>query len=349
VSDQDIEQKGWRMRVAVGQFKTIDEQDLAFASMLGVDGVSYNALDFDMRDNRWALGEPDYTFNEHHESYRYDELARLHEIVRRHRLRLESLENVPVRMMRQIKTAGPDRERELDAYCSTIEAMGRAGIPMLGYNFMLLQVHRSDWAAPARGGAHTTAFRKSELAGEPLAFGRRIGADEVWERYEYFIRRVLPVAESAGVTLALHPDDPPVPELYGVARIFSDFEGHRRAIEDIAPSPRHKLGFCCGTWAEKSVENMYAGLEHFGAAGRLGYIHFRNVRGTGADDFEETFIDEGEFDVVRTMRRLHALSFDGFLMDDHVPHMPGDTRWCHRGRAYATGYIRGLAKATAPA
>lgn len=332
------------MRVAVGQFKTIDEADLAFASMLGVDGVSYNALDFDMRDNRWALGEPDFTFNRHNASYRYDELARLQEIVQKHGLRLESLENVPVRMMREIKTAGPDRERELDAYCATIEAMGRAGIPMLGYSFMLLQVHRSDWASPARGGAFSNAFRQADIKEQPLAFDRRISAEEVWERYEYFIKRVLPVAESAKVKLALHPDDPPVPELYGVARIFTSFEAHRRALEDIAPSPMHGLGFCMGTWAEASIETMQKGMRYFGERKKLHYVHFRNIRGV-TTDFEETFIDEGDIDVVKAMQVLHETGFDGFLMDDHVPHMPNDTRWSHRGRAYQTGYIRALVRA----
>lgn len=332
------------MRVAAGQFKTIDEQDLDFAKMLGVDGVSYNALDFDMRENRWALGDPDHMFNEHHASWRCEELSRLHEMVQKRGLRLESMENVPVRMMREIKTAGPDRERELDAYCATIEAMGRAGIPMLGYSFMLLQVHRSDWAAPARGGAATTAFRRGDIAQEPLVFGRRISADEVWERYEYFIRRVLPVAESAKVTLALHPDDPPVPELYGVARIFTSFEAHRRAIEDIAPSPMHGLGYCMGTWAENSIETMFRGLNYFGELGKLAYLHFRNIRGV-TEDFEETFIDEGDFDVVAAMQVLHRVGFDGFMMDDHVPHMPNDTRWSHRGRAYQTGYLKALVRA----
>lgn len=332
------------MRVAIGQFTMIDEADLAYAQMLGLSGVSYNKLDFDVRENRWALNEPDYTFTEHHESWRVDELSRLRELIESYGLRFEAMENVPVRMMREMKTGGPGREREVDAYCRTIEALGKAGVPILSYSFSPLQVHRSNWRAAARGGAKTTAFRRKDLPEEPLAFGRRISADEIWERYEYFIRRVIPVAESAGVTLALHPDDPPVPELYGVGRVFTDLAGHRRALEEIAPSPNHKLLFCCGTWAESGVDKMYESLNYFSAAGKVAYVHFRNIRGV-ADDFEETFIDEGDFDVVRTLNILKSNAFDGFLIDDHVPVMPGDTKWSHRSRSFATGYICGLVKA----
>ena len=117
-----------------------------------------------------------------------------------------------------------------------------------------------------------------------------------------------------------------MPELYGVARIFSNFEGHRRALEDIAPSPMHALGFCMGTWSEMSVDTMFHGLEYFGERGKLGYLHFRNIRGV-TEDFEETFIDEGDFDVVKAMQIINRVGFDGFMMDDHVPHMANDTRW----------------------
>lgn len=104
------------------------------------------------------------------------------------------------------------------------------------------------------------------------------------------MRTVVPVAEEAGVVLALHPDDPPVPALGGIARIFRDFDAFRRALETVAPSASHKLDFCMGTWAEMGVDQMFRGMEHFGRAGRIAYIHFRNVRGC-VPRFEETFIE----------------------------------------------------------
>jgi mannonate dehydratase len=124
-------------------------------------------------------------------------------------------------------------------------------------------------------------------------------------------------------------------------RIFRDLAGFRRATEEIAPSPNHQLDFCMGTWAEMGVECMMEGLRHFVSQGKVAYIHFRNVRGT-VPRFEETFIDDGDVDVVEVMRLLVDLDFDGMLIDDHVPHMVNDTIWMHRGRAYAVGYIKGL-------
>jgi mannonate dehydratase len=339
-----------KMRVAVGQFRELRDEDLVFAKQIGVSGVSYNSIDFASPAMRRALGTPDYTGYVERPYWAEDELTQLREAVEEHGLTLESLENVPGRMMRDIRTAGPERDREIDAYCKTIENMGRAGIPILGYNFMILPVLRTSRTAPGRGGAHCTAFDRAKAIGadgtEPLALGRRVEADEVWERFTYFISRVLPVAESAGVKLALHPDDPPVKEAYGVARIFGDLPGHRRALEEIAPSPMHGLDFCCGSWAESGVEKMYEALEYFSSRGKVFYVHFRNVQGAG-EAFQESFVDDGDFDVVRTIGILKRTGFDGFIIDDHVPHMPGDTEWAHRGRAYATGFIKGLVTAAA--
>jgi mannonate dehydratase len=114
----------------------------------------------------------------------------------------------------------------------------------------------------------------------------------------------------------------------------------------IGDSPNHGLDFCLGTWSEISPEAMYEALGHFGRRGKLVYAHFRNVKGKGSK-FQESFVDDGDFDVVRAIRILRDVGFTGFLIDDHVPHMTDDTVWGHRGRAYATGYIKGLCRAVA--
>jgi mannonate dehydratase len=331
------------MRVAIGQFRELNREDLAFAKQIGASGVTYNSIDFATSTARRALGMPDWG-DETEGVWGYEALSRLREIVGGHGLKLEALENVPRRMMHNLKLGGPDRQREVDNYCRTVENMGRAGIPILGYNFKLLPVQRTRTDEPGRGGARCTAFDLAAARSETMALGARVTADEVWERYEYFIRRVLPVAESAGVRLALHPDDPPLAELYGVAGIFGTLDGFRRAVEEIAPSPNHGLDFCCGTWSESGVDKMLAAMRHFGARGKIFYVHFRNVKGA-LPAFVESFIDEGEFDDAAVIALLHELGFDGFLIDDHVPHMVGDSGWAHRGRAYSTGYIRGLVKA----
>ena len=175
----------------------------------------------------------------------------------------------------------------------------------------------------------------------PPTEGVVVDAETMWRNYTRFITTVLPVAEAAGVTLSLHPDDPPVPTLGGIARIFNSLDGFKRAMEEIAPSSHHKLTFCMGTWAELGTGPMFEAMEHFGRAGRIAYVHFRNVRGV-IPRFTESFIDDGDVDCAEAIRRLSAMNFDGFLIDDHVPHMSDDTIYMHRGRAFAIGYMRGL-------
>jgi mannonate dehydratase len=90
--------------------------------------------------------------------------------------------------------------------------------------------------------------------------------------------------------------------------------------------------------------NVLRGIRHFGPRRQIGYVHFRDVQGTG-DQFAECFIGEGNFDVTAVMRALKEVGFTGCLIDDHVPHMVGDEGWAPRGRAYATGYLMGLLRA----
>jgi mannonate dehydratase len=179
---------------------------------------------------------------------------------------------------------------------------------------------------------------------QPLSFGRAYSAEEMWATYEYFLRRVVPVAEEAGVKLALHPDDPPGRDIGGVARIMSSFEGFQRAAE-IVDSPNSGLLFCIGCWAEMGgSENVLRGIRHFGPRGKLVYVHFRDVQVT-AGRFQECFPGEGVLDVTAVMRALKESGFTGCIIDDHAPHMVGDDAWAPRSRAYQTGYLMGLLQA----
>jgi mannonate dehydratase len=339
------------IRVAAGSIRDPDEATLAFAAQLGLSGVILNTPTLSgetpygsmqtLGTSYWrnpAAGAVPVRWD-------YLELLHLRKRIESFGLALEAIENVPIHFYERCLTGAAGRDEEIENYRKTIRALGRAGVPILGYHWMANRVWRTAKHEPTRGGASVSSFDLDLASRAPATFGREIGEDEVWENYRYFIEAVLPVAEEEGVMLALHPDDPPVPALGGVARIFRDLAGARRAIEDIAPSPNHQLDFCMGTWAEMGVETMLGALDHFVSAGKVAYIHFRNVRGT-VPRFEETFIDDGDVDVAEVMRLLVSRGFDGILIDDHVPHMVDDTEWMHRGRAYAIGYIKGLLRAT---
>src|SRR5437763_4916755 len=131
----------------------------------------------------------------------------------------------------------------------------------------------------------------------------------MWANYDWYMERIVPVCEEAGVRMALHPDDPPVPTLGGVARLFGTFDGFRRAMET-HPSPMHGLDFCHGCWSEmRCGEGVLDALTWFGTRGRLFYIHLRDVQG-GAADFKECFVDEGNSNVAAVVRKLREVGFN---------------------------------------
>jgi mannonate dehydratase len=337
-----------RFRVAVGQFRELTTADLAFASQIGASGITVNRPSFETPPWRALLGKhfadrPDQFAPA--SRWNFDDLVKLRTLVESYGLKLECIENTPLYFYDRIMLGLPGADEQLEHYKATIRALGRAGVAVLGYNWCPTRVWRTSAHGQARGGATATEFDHALAAEAPNWYERRFTPDDLWDSYAGFITAVLPVAEEAGVTLALHPDDPPVPELGGVARIMTSRAAFERALS-IGDSPRHGLDFCVGTWAEMGVATMFDALQHFGRRGKLVYIHFRNVKGA-VPKFREAFVDDGDVDELRVVRTLRDVGFDGFVIDDHVPHMTDDTIWGHRSRAFATGYIKGLCRAVA--
>lgn len=321
------------MRVAIGQFSEMTQERLTFAQQLGAGGVLLNTPVLPGKQ-RWEE----------------DDLTWLRQRCEDHGLRLEALENVPVHFYDRAMLGLPGRDEQIANYQATIRNMGAAGIPILGYHWMPNGVWRTPDVA-GRGGAMVTAFDmalvdayplRAGIKVHPLAEGRTFSAEQMWDNYVYFLEAVLPVAEEAGVTLALHPDDPPMPMLGGIARLFHSFEGFRRAVETF-DSPNHGLDFCMGCWSEMGPDPI-AAIRYFGERGKIVYVHFRDVQGV-VPSFAECFLGEGNVDVVAAMRTLKEVRFTGFIIDDHVPMLVDDSSWGHRGRAHATGYIQALVEA----
>jgi mannonate dehydratase len=315
-----------KMRVALGQMNDLSEENLLFARQLGIQDVQMNTPRLP--------GETEWAFMD---------LLRLRTRAEDAGLRLIALENVPVSFYDKIMLGLPGRDEQLEHMATTLRNLGRAGIPILGYHWMPNSVWRTSTTAPGRGGAAVTGFDMRLAENAPLTHGREVTADEMWANWEVYINTLLPVAEEAGVTLALHPDDPPVDSLGGVARIFSSFAGFRRAME-VGDSPHHGLDFCHGCWSEMTGERsggVLEALRYFGSRGKLVYLHFRDVQGCGPI-FQECFLGEGNMDMLDVLLTLKEVGFTGFLLDDHVPHMVGDSPYGHRARAHAIGYMQAL-------
>jgi mannonate dehydratase len=334
------------MRVLAGQFRELTQADLAFARQIGCAGVTVNKPDLDspawvafLNKEFSAAAGPRATTRR----WSALDLAQMRAAVEAHGLTLDCIEGVPRNLIDHAMLGLPGADEQIEHFKATIRAMGQAGIPVLGYNWIPDGVWRTAKAAHGRGGALITAY--DDTIGQRVVTGTLPPRDEaaMWANWERFITAVLPVAEASGVKLSLHPDDPPVPVLDGVARIFRDEAAFARAMS-FADSPSHGIAFCTGTFAEAGAAPMMAALARFAKAGRIHYVHLRSITGA-LPRFAEAFIDEGTVDPVAVLRVLRDAGFDGFIIDDHVPHVEGDTVWGHRSRAYATGHIAGILRA----
>jgi mannonate dehydratase len=182
---------------------------------------------------------------------------------------------------------------------------------------------------------------KSDIraAGLELEAIGEISHETLWQRLAYFLGELIPVAEEAGVRLAAHPDDPPVPYVRGTPRLVYQPQLYQKLL-DLQPSRANALEFCLGSIAEMTEGNVYEATAQY--AEQIAYVHFRNVRGK-APYYNEVFIDEGDIDMIRILRILKAGNFDGVLIPDHTPQMTCEAPW-HAGMAYTLGYMKAAMK-----
>ncbi|MEX1040459.1 MAG: mannonate dehydratase [Pirellulaceae bacterium] len=230
--------------------------------------------------------------------------------------------------------------------------MGQAGIPVCCYNWM----PATDWARTSttvreRGGAYTTAFKLSDVnqaaSLHPVSAATgtvSMTAEQLWTHLGRFLEHLLPTAESAGVALAMHPDDPPLPSLNGHARIMNQVSDFQRLIT-LSPSTANGICFCQGTFAAMGVDIVRTIHE---LADRIRYVHFRDASG-GPEDFTETFHDNGPTDMFAAIQAYHEIGYRGPIRPDHVPQLTGeeagDPGYTMLARYFAFGYLRGLIQA----
>ncbi len=247
------------------------------------------------------------------------------------------------------KLGRPGRDEEIDRCCALLRNLGAVGVPVVCWNFMaVFNWTRTSTTTPTRGGALVTSYDHALMRNAPPTEAGEVSDDQLWESLAYVMERIVPVAEEAGVKLALHPDDPPISPIRGVARILRSPEAMRRAI-DLRPSPNNGVTFCQGTFATMNAD-IPQEIRAFGERGAIHFVHFRDVRGT-PEKFVETFHDDGQTDMAEAMRNYRAMGFAGPMRPDHVPTMAGEENltpgYDVLGRLFAVGYIRGLAEAVA--
>jgi mannonate dehydratase len=234
----------------------------------------------------------------------------------------------------------PDRDQKIEAWRMLLRNLHAAGIPTLGYNFKPVGNFRTE-SAIGRGGVRYSTFNYDEFMQNPPYYPEKvISEDQLFENIEYFLSRVIPLAEELGIRMALHPDDPPIPEVMGgAARIVSSIEQYKR-IFNLVPSRSNAMLFCQGCVTEMGVDVAQA-IREIAGLDKIVYVHFRNVRGTPRN-FQETFIDEGDVDMVKMMETYRDAGFNGPFMMDHTPRFADDQQTFWAGHAFAVGYMRAL-------
>ncbi|WP_433627327.1 mannonate dehydratase [Halomicrococcus sp. NG-SE-24] len=323
------------MRVAMGSYKPLTDDLLQLMKQLGVEDVLLTPHRHSGFDSAMPMGR----------AWTYDEITSVQDRIESHGLRLFAFEKMPIPLY-EILLGDENGEEKTEAIKTTIRNLGRAGVPVLGYSG-----HPPDGAVRTsrtveiRGGAEASAFSDEHIDDETLLYDREYDEEEIWSAYEEYLSEILPVAEEAGVTLGVHPSDPPVEKLGGVPLLFRNFENFKRVM-NLVPSDNHGLKFCLGCWSEMG-EDIPDVLRHFGGE-NIVYVHFRDVVGT-VPEFHETFLDDeaSNFDEFEVMETLQDIGFSGVMTPDHVPAMEGDTDWefgSVTGRTYTVGYLKGLLK-----
>ena len=246
--------------------------------------------------------------------------------------------------LNQAKRGLPGRDDEIETVCRLLENMGKLHIPVWCYEWMTdFNWVRTATAVRGRGGSLVSEFDASKLAGAPPSPLGSLSEEKLWETLEYFLRQVVPVAERAGVRLAMHPDDPPLSPIRGVGRIMRSVDNYQRLL-DLVPSECNGITLCQGNFA-LMTDDLPAFIRHFGRQKKIFFVHLRDVRGT-PERFVETWHDEGQTDLYACMQAYREVGFDGPLRPDHVPTVDGDSNehpgYSAYGRLYALGYIRAL-------
>ena len=241
----------------------------------------------------------------------------------------------------------PGKDQEIEVFQKFLGDLGRLGVRTVCYNWMpIVGWFRTEHNLESRGGARVTAYRDRTARELPLTEAGIVPAERMWNNLEYFLKAVVPYAEAAGVRLAIHPDDPPVPSLRGIARVLINRKAFQRVI-DMVPSMYNGITMCQGSFAAMG-ENIPELISAFGEQGKIFFAHFRDIRGT-AYDFTETFHDDGQTDMYECMKRYYKIGYDGCMRPDHVPAMAGEENenpgYSILGNLFAIGYMKGLMEA----
>ncbi len=282
-------------------------------------------------------------------------------------LELAVIESVPVH--EDIKLGLPSRDRYIANYKKTLRNLGKAGVPVVCYNFMpVFDWTRSKLDYELEDGSTALIYeeevveRMNPLTGElglpgwdssyEVAELRRlfsqyesVDEEKLWDHLGYFVREIMPVAEEAGVKMAIHPDDPPWP-IFGLPRIITGRASLERMV-GLYDSPVNGLCLCSGSLGAGAGNDVPELMREFGRRGRVNFVHARNVKLTGPKSFQESahLSSSGSIDMYEVIRSMSDFDYEGPIRSDHGRMIWGETGKPGYGlydRALGAVYLNGL-------
>ena len=348
------------MKIGLGLYRhMLTREYYDFARQSGCTHVVVHMVDYfkegssNPRDNQptgskyqpWGMaGDPNQLWTA-------DELKKLRYEIEESGLVLAAIENLDPAHWHDILLDGPQRAQQIEKIKTLLRRLGEAGIPVLGYNFSLAGVCGRIKAPTGRGKAVVVGM-DGPCDDVPIPNGMiwnmiydrnapagnlpSISHEQLWDRLRRFLEEVIPVAEKSGVRLAAHPDDPPMATIRQQPRLVYQPYMYQRLI-DLVPSRSNALELCVGTLAEMTDGDIYDAVDQYSKQQKIAYVHLRNVTGK-VPHYRETFIDDGDVDMIRILAILRRNRFDGVVIPDHSPQMSCAAPW-HAGMTHTLGFM----------
>ncbi len=325
---------GIKLTMPVGE---LTDEALSFVAYLGVEYVTTGGPAYPTYtvEGRVVQARP----NDPPPPWKEEDLRSMKEKVERAGLKLG---NVMLHDFRNAILGRQGADDDIEKVRESIRVAGRVGIPIVEYNWYALRAMGGYYEEAGRGGARLAAhdYRRSENLPVLDDVGRH-SATDLWARYERFLKAVVPIAERAGVRLAVHPNDPPPPSYRGTEQILGSVDGLRRVC-DIVKSPANGITLDTGVTREMGT-NVIDTIKWFGARDQINHVHFRNVlMKVPREQYVETFLDAGDNDMMACLRAFNQTGYPRLLHPDHVPNFPGDRGGQRGGWGYAVGQIKAM-------
>jgi mannonate dehydratase len=331
------------LKVRLGhQFGTLTEKSAAWVARYGVDAICTSPV---VTDPKRLYPTP-------------EEMRKMLDLAAKWKLKVDMVDSVlltsshidreknPAIMLAQ----DPQRDRDIESFQNHIRTCAATGIKTIKYNMSLLGVVRSE-QVPGRGDTVYEKWNAKEALAKnpPLTKAGVVNADAFWERIDYFLKRVVPVANENKVRIACHPQDPGTPpEGYqGITNVLGTIDGMKKFIS-MHESPYHGFNFCQGTVSENLVnpkEEIFDVIRYFGSRKKIFNVHFRNIKGGRNNFIAEIFPDDGDIDFVKALKAYREVGYEDLLMPDHAPAVPGQPDASRENFPFEFGYIRGLIEA----